>query len=354
MPIIEEDHWTELQRRAEMLAGGVNKGVHQQEINEINRLINQIQVNQAELERQNAELSEIRDSAEASSRKYETLYRNFASLFNFTPIGYLIIDRDGVIHDINLAASILFDAPRSTLVGCGITDFIHRDDQDGFYYQKLDCQKHLKNSIFELKMKRTDGRLFDAQLQMQSFFEAHSDERRYTISIVDISEQVQLSSSFALQQNALELSCRATTMGGLLEGYVQLVKTYLQCDAVRICIRDDAGNIPCLAYHGFSRMFCESESPLSPSCRSVHVHRGDQRHHRSRPAVFYRKWIVFYQCNQSLSGHGVPGRTGSDPTGVPCPRLRIRRPDSHWHWRYDRRADPCCRPSGEPVPPPAG
>ena len=259
----EDTHWTEWRRRTETVVKRSSLEIDDRADVEVRRLIHETPANQAELEAQNAELSEIRDTAEASSRKYETLYRNFASLFNFSPIGYLIIDRDGVIHDINLAASILFDAPRSTLVGCGITDFIHRDDQDGFYYQKLNCRKHLVNSIFELKMKKADGRLFDAQLQMQSFFEAYSDERRYTISIVDISEQVQLSSNFALQQNALELSCRATTMEGLLEGYVQLVETYLQCDAVRICILDDAGNIPCLAYHGFSRMFCESESPLS-------------------------------------------------------------------------------------------
>jgi signal transduction histidine kinase len=79
---------------------------------------------------------------------------------------------------------------------------------------------------------------------------------------VDISEQVQLTSSVALQQNCLELACRATTMDELLAGYVQLVKSYLRCDAVGIRIRDDAGNIPYQAYDGFSQAFYESESPL--------------------------------------------------------------------------------------------
>ncbi|MCB2147782.1 MAG: PAS domain S-box protein [Deltaproteobacteria bacterium] len=277
MQKIGDKQWAELRRKAEMLVGLPSSTIDHQVGREITRLIHEIQVNQAELEMQNEELSRIRDTAEATSRKYETLYRNFASLFNFAPIGYLIIDRDGEIHEINLAASILFDAPRSTLVGQCITAFIHRDDQDGFYYQKLNCQKHLENSIFELKMKKADGRLFDAQLQMQSFFEAHSDERRYTISIVDISEQVQLSSSYALQQNALELSCRATTMAALLEGYVQLVKSYLQCDAVGIRLRDEAGNIPYQAYDGFSQAFYESESPLSlhtDQCMCIAVIKG--------------------------------------------------------------------------------
>ena len=72
---------------------------------------------EVELEMQNEELSESRDAIEAASRKYEKLYRSYASLFNFTPTCYLVIDRDGVIHEINIAAAILLNAPRSKLTG---------------------------------------------------------------------------------------------------------------------------------------------------------------------------------------------------------------------------------------------
>jgi PAS domain S-box-containing protein len=258
-----DNRWMELRRRTEILMGGGDNGADQQATNEINRLINEMQINQTELEKQNDELSKSRDAFEASNLKYERLYRNYSSSFKFSPIGYVIADRDGMILEINLAASLLLDAPRSALTGRCITDFIHRDDQDGFYYQKLNCREHSENSIFEMKMKKANGRLFDVQLQMQSFAQVESDDRRYTIAILDISEQVQLSSSFALHQNALELACGATTMAALLDGYVQLVKSYLQCDAVGIRIRDEAGNIPYQSYDGFSQAFYESESPLS-------------------------------------------------------------------------------------------
>ena len=188
-----------------------------------------------------------------------------------------MIDRDGVIHEINLAASILLNAPRSKLAGRCITDFIHRDDQDGFYYQKLNCQKNLEAFIFELKMKKADGAFFDAQLKMQSLSNKYGDDPQYIVTLTDISQQVQLSSSFALQQNCLELACRVTDMEALLEGYVQLVKSYLQCDAVGIRIRDDAGNIPYQAYDGFSQAFFESESPLSldtDQCMCITVIKG--------------------------------------------------------------------------------
>ena len=259
----KDKQWTELRRRAELLVERPATDIDPQEKDEIKRLIHEVRVHQAELELQNDELTRSRETIETARHKYEKLYRNYAGLFNFAPIGYLIIDRDGVIHEINLAAAILLNAPRSRLTGHCITDFIHRDDQDCFYYQKLNCQKNLEAFNFELKMKKADGCFFNVQLKMQSISNQSKNETRYSLTLVDISERVQLSSSFALQQYCLELACRATTIEELLEGYVQLVKSYLQCDAVGIRIRDDAGNIPYQADDGFSQAFCESECPLT-------------------------------------------------------------------------------------------
>jgi signal transduction histidine kinase len=73
----------------------------------------------------------------------------------------------------------------------------------------------------------------------------------------------ELSSSYTFQQNCLELAAQATDMPTLLKAYVQLVHSYLQCDAVGIRIRDDSGHIPYHAALGFSPDFCESENRLS-------------------------------------------------------------------------------------------
>jgi len=268
---------SQLRHRAELLAGRPATDIDPQEQDEIKRLIHEVRVHQAELKLKNEELSRCHETIEAARRKYETLYRNYASFFNFAPIGYLVIDRDGVIHDINLAAAILLNAPKDRLIGRCITNFIHRDDQDGFDYQKLNCQKNLEVFIFELKMRKADGCFFDAQLKMQSISNLFNNGPRYNITLVDISQQVQLSSSFALHQNCLELACRATTLDALLTGNVQLMKSYLQCDAVGIRIRDDAGNLPYQAYDGFSQAFCETESPLclgNDQCMCARVMQG--------------------------------------------------------------------------------
>ncbi|WP_319524996.1 GAF domain-containing sensor histidine kinase [uncultured Desulfosarcina sp.] len=198
-----------------------------------------------------------------SEDSYERRYHKFASLFNFAPIGYLTIDRDGMIQDINNAAAATLNASCGSLTGRSLLDFIHRDDQDGFYYHKLKCRKIDDTPSFELKMKRADGFFFDAQLQMQSLSMLYGSEPQYSVALVDISEHVRHPSAFALQRQCLEIACTAKDIDTLLQAYVRLVKRYAQCDAAGIRILDEAGNIPYRAWDGFNKEFCAAENRLS-------------------------------------------------------------------------------------------
>jgi len=229
----------------------------------IRHLMHEIMANQSELELQNEALLKNRYAIESAGQKYEALYRKYVNLFDFAPIGYMIIDQAGKIDEINLAAAVALNAPRGTLVGHSITEFIHRDDQDTFYTQKKNCQRNPEAAIFELRMRKTDGLLFDAQIQLQPVLPINEKEIRYSVALIDISEQVQLSGSYTFQQNCRELAAQAMDMQSLLEAYAQLVQSYLQCDAVGIRIRHDSGHIPYRAHVGFSQDFYESESLLS-------------------------------------------------------------------------------------------
>ena len=258
---IQETHLNKLRWMAERRVG--TSSADASEGNELLRLVHELEVTQVELEMQNEELRGTRDAIEQAKTKYEHLYRNYAALFNFAPIGYLTIDRDGVISDINIAAAIMLKGPRSSLVKRRITDFIHGEDQDGFYYHKLACQREEDVKTFEIRMKQVDCGLFDARLQMQLISPGFGDEQQYSIALMDVSEHVELSSNFALQQACLEAAATVSDMASLLQTYVGLVKDYLKCDAVGIRLRDHGANIPYQAYDGFSQAFYASESPLS-------------------------------------------------------------------------------------------
>jgi PAS domain S-box-containing protein len=73
------------------------------------RLVHELQVHQVELEMQNEELQEARDKTEALLEKYTDLY-------DFAPVGYLTLDREGSICEANLTCASLLGIQRSRLV----------------------------------------------------------------------------------------------------------------------------------------------------------------------------------------------------------------------------------------------
>lgn len=73
------------------------------------RLLQELQVHQVELEIQNAELQEARNRTEVLLEKYTDLY-------DFAPVGYLSLDEQGRILEVNLTGAALLGVERSRLI----------------------------------------------------------------------------------------------------------------------------------------------------------------------------------------------------------------------------------------------
>lgn len=85
------------------------------------RLRQELQIHQIELELQNEELKKTRDEAEAERERYRDLY-------DFAPVGYFTLDRDGVIRRTNLAGARLLGPERSRLQNRRFGDFVSAAD----------------------------------------------------------------------------------------------------------------------------------------------------------------------------------------------------------------------------------
>jgi len=79
-------------------------------LEETRRLLQELQLHQIELETQNAELRQARDQADLARQKYNDLY-------DLAPVGYLTLDSDGAIRDVNLTGASLLGVERSLLLG---------------------------------------------------------------------------------------------------------------------------------------------------------------------------------------------------------------------------------------------
>ena len=72
------------------------------------RQLHELQVHQIELEMQNAELQESRDSMEIQMERYSDLY-------DFAPVGYFSLDQKGMIIEANLTGATLLGVNRTAL-----------------------------------------------------------------------------------------------------------------------------------------------------------------------------------------------------------------------------------------------
>ncbi len=89
------------------------------------RLLHELQVHQVELELQNAELERSRDALEAALERYTDLY-------DFAPVGYLTLTRDGSIYSANLTAADLLGVPRARLLGRRFGTFLPLSGRPAF------------------------------------------------------------------------------------------------------------------------------------------------------------------------------------------------------------------------------
>ncbi len=75
----------------------------------------------------------------------------------------------------------------------------------------------------------------------------------------------------------LEIANKHTDLNPLLEEFVMEMKKFTDCEAAGIRLLDEHGNIPYMAYLGFSQEFYETESPLSiktDKCMCINVVKG--------------------------------------------------------------------------------
>lgn len=275
--VISEHYWAELQRKAEDLLAAKTGESRVSLESELNILMHEMQVAQIGLEHQNSELADSRKDQQNARKHYEALYNKYANLFDLAPNAYVVIDEIGIICEANLTAAIMFNMPKEDLVGRPMNQILHPDDRITFQLLKQDCAQSCGPHLTELNMIQTGGRLFPAQVQLQSLPCSNQSGNEFRAAIVDLSEQNRMSDNLALLHNCLELAVQATGTQQLLEAYVQQIKSFCKCKAVGIRLRDENGRIPYQTYDGFSRQFYESESPLSlhnDQCMCIEVIKG--------------------------------------------------------------------------------
>ncbi|MBU1424960.1 MAG: PAS domain S-box protein [Gammaproteobacteria bacterium] len=115
-----------------------------------NELVHELQVHQIELEMQNEELRRTQVALEESRDRYVDFY-------DFAPAGYITLNGDALIVDINLSGAALLGKERSKLVGRRFVSYVAPDDGDAWHRYFMSAKQSDGKLTGELCILRNDG-----------------------------------------------------------------------------------------------------------------------------------------------------------------------------------------------------
>ncbi len=139
-----------LRKRAEKILSQKPEAVRKIPVEDMKRLIHELEVHQIELDMQNDELRKAQAEIELSRAKYVDLY-------DFAPVGYFTLTATGRIEEINLTGAKLLGVERTNLVNRDFRRFIAPEFLSRFDSHRLEVLASDSVQKCELKLVRKDG-----------------------------------------------------------------------------------------------------------------------------------------------------------------------------------------------------
>lgn len=169
-------------------------------------MLGKLHIAQLELEVQNEELS-------ASALTLENERSRFAGFFNLAPVGYFILDKLGLVAEVNLAGTVLLKLTRDQILGKRLQIFIAPEDWSLFYgffhrLQTIDVKQQL-----EIRLTPSDGKEVWAYIEGISVSHHYAGELQYYITITDISESRLAQKTLLQTSQRLEMILKASATG---------------------------------------------------------------------------------------------------------------------------------------------
>ncbi|MBN2373165.1 PAS domain S-box protein, partial [bacterium] len=180
----------------------------------------------------------------------------YVDLYDFAPIGYLTINQNGMILEINLTGSWLLGVERHYLISTPFSRFVAKENQDKFYlHRKQVLETGLKQTC-ELLLIKKDGAPFHAQLESIAFRDKDGEYKRFRTAIIDIEERKKMAEelekrTYDLVKRVKELNClyaisnivakSGISLEEIIQGIVDIIPSswqYPDMTCVRVIIED--------------------------------------------------------------------------------------------------------------------
>jgi PAS domain S-box-containing protein len=186
-----------LRRQAEEILRITGADVAAMQSKDIQALVYELQVYQAELEVQNEELRRAHLELEHSRDA-------FSDLYNFSPIAYVSLSKTGVILEANLTFATLLTIERQTLIGQNISKYIDRSSQDDWFKHCQAVFGGTEKQITELTLVPMKGSARVVRLESRRVLTEHDDLAKCFTALIDLTTEKETSRQVAtLSQNLI-------------------------------------------------------------------------------------------------------------------------------------------------------
>jgi len=244
-------HDTELRRQAEArLSEQELENACAQENLDAQRLVQELQVHQVELELQNEELRNTRDEASKWLDWYTDLY-------DFAPVGYYSLDRDGSIRHMNLTGARLLHVDRSRLLNRRFGLFVSRETRAVFNAFLDNVFERREENRCEVVLQTENG----GSMYVQIVAAIPKDGEDCRIAVVDITERKLLERRQLLSTEILGILNEHLPLSDAINRILVAIKEETGFDAVGFRLQSGK-DFPYFAQYGFSDDFLLAENTL--------------------------------------------------------------------------------------------
>ncbi|MEL7669613.1 ATP-binding protein [Methanobacterium sp.] len=160
----------------------------------ISELVHELQVHQIELQMQNEEL---RKSQEETSN----LYNQYHELYDYAPVGYFSLDKDGNIKNINIKGAELLKLEKKRIIGRGFVRFIQNESRNDYFNLLTTAINTGKTQSLELQLKGNKN-FFYGYMEIMPIYNKFNE--KYRITVTDITKRKKAEEELKLAHENLE------------------------------------------------------------------------------------------------------------------------------------------------------
>jgi PAS domain S-box-containing protein len=163
------DH-SQVRQRAEDLLQAHLHDPETPSASEVRSMAEQCEARRGELETQNEELRRVR-------RQLEHYRDRYVNLYDFAPLGYLTLDEDGYVQEVNLAGAKMLAVDRNDLIGHPLVDYVAESDRPAFLDHVRRCSHGREEVTSEVMLQAKDGPAIVVQIHSIPIEEENQEEQ---------------------------------------------------------------------------------------------------------------------------------------------------------------------------------